>query len=135
MDDCTPEVISYLSERLMNEGALDVQILTTVRKKGRLGFLIRLLVKEDDAENFSKILMEETGTLGVRVIPVLKRYEADREIIEKEISISGKIEKVRVKKSKYNLKPEFDDVRRISLKYGLPYREVLKLIEESLVDN
>jgi len=134
VDDCTPEMLSYLTERVMNEDALDIQIISTLMKKGRYGFLIRIISKERDAEKFSKILMEETGTLGVRVIPVIERYETKREIVEKEIKIFGNIERIRVKKSKYNMKPEFDDLRRICIKYRIPFREALKMVK-SIIDD
>jgi len=135
VDDCSSEVISFLTERVMDEGALDVQVISAAMKKGRLGFLIRLFIRGADAEKFSRILMEETGTLGVRVMPVLRRYEAERGIVVKEIRIQGEVEEVRVKKSGHTMKPEFDDVRRICLKYNLSFREVLKKIRESLVDD
>ncbi|RLI95884.1 MAG: hypothetical protein DRO92_00835 [Candidatus Altiarchaeales archaeon] len=134
VDDCTPEMLSYLTERVMNEDALDIQIISTLMKKGRYGFLIRIISKEGDAEKFSKILMEETGTLGVRVIPAIERYETKREIVEKEIKIFGNIERIRVKKSKYNMKPEFDDLRRICIKYRIPFREALKMVK-SIIDD
>ncbi|OYT54195.1 MAG: hypothetical protein B6U72_03275 [Candidatus Altiarchaeales archaeon ex4484_2] len=135
LDDCTPEVLSYLMERVMRENALDIQVISAVMKKGRLGFLVRVLVREEDAERISNILMQETGTLGVRVIPVLKRYEAKRELVELEVIVSGEKESVRVKNSGYKLKPEYDDVRRLALKHGLSFRGVLDLVEKSLVDD
>jgi uncharacterized protein (DUF111 family) len=78
--------------------------------------------------------MQETGTLGVRVVPLLERFEADREIVEREISINGSKETVRLKKSSHNIKPEFEDVKRLCKKYKLPYRKVVQIIEESLLD-
>jgi len=124
VDDCSPEIISYLMERIMDEGALDIHVVPVIMKKGRLGHLIRILT--DDPEKFSRILMEETGTLGVRVLPISYRFEADREIREIKIKIHGNEEKISIKKSRYGEKPEFDDVRRIAKKYGIKYRDVLK---------
>ncbi len=135
LDDCTPEVLSYLMERVMRENALDIQVISAVMKKGRLGFLIRVLVREEDAKRLSYILMEETGTLGVRVIPVLKRYEASRELVERKVVVLGVTERVRIKKSEYKIKPEYDDVRKLALKHGLSFQQVLELVEKSLVDD
>lgn len=129
VDDCTPETISYLMERVLGEGALDIHILHVLMKKGRPGYLIRILTREP--EKFSRILMEETGTLGVRVIP-LERFEADREIKETEIEIRGVKEKIRVKNSEYGTKPEADDVRRIAEKHKLPLKRILKEIEKQI---
>ena len=129
VDDCTPEVISYLMERVMDEGALDIHIIHTIMKKGRLGYLIRILTTEP--EKFSKILMEETGTLGVRVI-LVDRFEVERGTREVKVKIQGKIEKIRVKRSEHGTKPEFDDARRIARKYKIPFRNVLKEIEAQI---
>jgi len=129
VDDCTPEVISYLMERVMDEGALDIHIVHTIMKKGRLGYLIRILTTEP--EKFSRILMEETGTLGVRVISI-DRFEAKREMKEAKVKIQGKTEKIRVKRSEYGVKTEFEDLQRIAKKYNLPLRDVLKEIETQI---
>jgi uncharacterized protein (DUF111 family) len=129
VDDCTPEEISYLMERVLGEGALDIHVLQALMKKGRPGYLIRILTRQP--EKFSRILMEETGTLGVRVIPI-ERFEAEREIKEAEIKIRGEKEKIRVKKSEYGTKPESDDIRRIAEKYKIPLRKVLTEIEKQI---
>jgi uncharacterized protein (DUF111 family) len=129
VDDATPETISYLMERIMDEGAYDIHVLQTLMKKGRLGYLVRVIT--DDPEKFSRILMEETGTLGVRVMP-FERFEADRKTKEITITISGKKEKLHVKVSDVGKKPEYDDVRRLAKKHKKPLRDVLKEIEKQL---
>jgi uncharacterized protein (DUF111 family) len=129
VDDCTPEEISCLMERVMDEGAFDIHVVHTIMKKGRLGYLIRVLT--DDSEKFSKILMKETGTLGVRVMQV-DRFEAERETEELEVKIQGKTEKVMLKRSEYGAKAEFEDVKRIARKYNIPFRNVLREIEKRL---
>ncbi|OYT26304.1 MAG: hypothetical protein B6U97_04055 [Candidatus Altiarchaeales archaeon ex4484_96] len=134
VDDCTPEVLSYLMDRLFEEGALDVQFFSAVMKKGRPGYLVRVLSSVMLEEKLSGVLMEETGTLGVRVLPVLRRYTTRRQIIELEVEVSGVKEKIRVKKSPHNIKPEYDDVAQIARKHGLSYRRVLDLVDEVMVD-
>ena len=129
VDDVTPETISYLMERIMDEGAYDIHVLQTLMKKGRLGYLVRVIT--DDPEKFSRILMEETGTLGVRVMP-FERFEADRKTKEITITISEKKEKLHVKVSDVGKKPEYDDVRRLAKKHKKPLRDVLKEIEKQL---
>lgn len=129
VDDCTPETISYLMERIMDEGAYDIHVLQTLMKKGRLGYLIRVIT--DDPEKFSRILMEETGTLGVRVIP-FERFEADRKSKEVTIELSGKREKLHVKVSDVGKKPEYDDVRKLAKKHKKPLKELLREIEKQL---
>jgi len=127
IDDCAPEIISYVMERVMDEGAFDVHVVPVMMKKGRLGHLIRILT--DSPEKFSRILMEETGTLGIRVLPITHRFEADREIEEVTIRMGNKKENVRIKKSEYGSKPEFDDIRRISKKYKKTYRDIIEKLK------
>jgi hypothetical protein len=129
VDDCTPEAISYLMERVMEEGAYDIHVIQTLMKKGRLGYLVRVIT--DDPENFSRILMEETGTLGVRVMQ-FERFEADRKSKEVVVTLSGKKEKLLVKESEFGKKPEYDDVRRLAKKHKLPLRSLLREIEKQL---
>lgn len=129
VDDCSPEVLSYLIERLIEEGALDAHILQALMKKGRFGYIIRVIA--DDAEKFSRILMEESGTLGVRVLP-FERFEAERRSKTSTIEISGKKEKIRVKESEFSKKPEFEDLRKLARKYKTPLRRVIKKVDEQL---
>lgn len=124
IDDCTSENLSYAVERLMDEGALDVHVIQCVMKKGRLGYLVRVLTDDSDSEKFSKILMMESGTLGVRVLPIIHRFEAEREIRTVKL---GK-ENARVKVSEYGIKPEYDDVRRIARKCNIRFSEASEKI-------
>ena len=116
-----------LMEKIMDEGALDIHIVPCIMKKGRMGHLIRVLT--DEPERFAEILMKETGTLGVREIPVAHRYESAREFKKIKIKISGNEEEIRVKAGEYRQKPEFEDIGRIAKKYNMSYKEVLELID------
>ena len=127
VDDCTPEAVSFLMERVMDEGALDIHVIPCIMKKGRMGHLIRVVT--DNPGKFAEILMKETGTLGVREIPVEHRYESGREIKKIKIKISENEEEVRVKSGDYGAKPEFEDVKKIAKKYDMSYKEVLGLIK------
>jgi len=127
VDDCTPESLSFLMERVMDKGALDIHIVPCIMKKGRMGHLIRVLT--DNPKKFAEILMKETKTLGVREIPVAHRYESEREIKKIKIKISGNEEEILIKVGEYKQKPEFEDVKRIAKKYKMSYNEVLDLIE------
>lgn len=126
VDDCTPEVLSFLMEKVMDAGALDIHIVSCIMKKGRMGHLIRVLT--DEPEKFAGILMKETGTLGVREIPVAHRYESEREIKKIKIKIQGNDEEISIKTGECGAKPEFEDINKIAKKYKMSYREVQDLI-------
>ncbi|MEM3608370.1 MAG: nickel insertion protein, partial [Candidatus Bathyarchaeia archaeon] len=80
----------------------------------------------------SRVLMEETGTLGVRVYPC-QRHILSRESIAVDVRVNGVEELVRVKVARdlrggiIQVKPEYDDVERIARKTGRPLREVMEL--------
>jgi len=126
IDDATPEDLSYVSEKLFEEGALDVHLIPCVMKKGRLGHLVRILTSKP--YKLSNILMKESGTLGVRMFSVEKRFEAERELLSKKIKLSGRAETVRVKKSQYTSKPEFEDLKKIARKHRIPIKSVRERI-------
>ncbi|ODS38760.1 MAG: hypothetical protein A7316_07155 [Candidatus Altiarchaeales archaeon WOR_SM1_86-2] len=129
VDDCNPEILSYLMEKAMDEGALDIHIIPVIMKKGRAGHLIRVLASESEKEKLAELLMRETATLGVRVIGVKERFEAAREIRKVRIKISGREEEVRVKKSEFGIKAESDDIKRLAKKYNIPYRKVAEKVD------
>ncbi|MEE9564842.1 MAG: nickel pincer cofactor biosynthesis protein LarC [Candidatus Hydrothermarchaeaceae archaeon] len=135
VDDVSGEVLGYTLERLYEEGALDVQIQQTVTKKSRPGHVISVMCKREDVEKLSKILIEETGTLGIRTGIVQKRRALKREIKTVDIDIPGYNGKVRVKVAKddegnvVNIKPEYEDMKKIAKKTKLPLRKVYAKIE------
>ncbi len=130
IDDCTPEQISHMTSRLMDGGALDVHVMPCMMKKGRLGFLVRVLT--DQPEQHASTIMAETGSIGVRVHPVEYRFELDREIRTVKVKFGRVHETVRVKFTPLGYKPEFDDVSRLSKKHGLTFSEAGDKIDFNL---
>ena len=136
VDDVTGEVLGGLLEILMEEGALDVTIVPALMKKGRPASLIQVLAKKEEAERLARIVMKETGSLGVRVFPSLHRFVARREEREVGFEIEGRPFRVRLKVSLIDgeilrIKAEHDDCRRIARESGLPLREVARRAEEA----
>ena len=136
VDDVTGEVLGYLIERLMGEGALDVCILPALMKKGRAGSVIRAMARSEDGARLAKIIIRETGSLGVRVFPSIHRFLAEREEMVVELELAGQVHQARLKLSRLegemiSLKPEFEDCKTIAEKTGLALREVREKVEEA----
>jgi hypothetical protein len=131
MDDVSGEVLGYTAERLLREGAKDVCFIPIIAKKGRPGFILQVICEKKYSERLAEVIMEETGTLGVRE-SIFKKHVARREIRE----VKTKFGKIRVKISKTpkfpRIKPEYEDVRSISMKLKKPYREIYEEILKSL---
>ncbi len=136
VDDASGEIIGYAMEKIA-EKALDVSAMPAIGKKGRPAVLIRAIAKFSHAEEVARTMMNETGSIGVRIIPVYHRMIAPREKKELTLELFGEKFKVRVKKSNADgeiLKPEFEDVRKVAEELEMPittvYREILKKLGE-----
>ncbi len=136
VDDVTGEVLGHLIERLMQAGALDVSVLPALMKKGRAGFVIRAIVRQEKTELLAKIMIRETGSLGVRVFPSIHRLVAEREQRQLSVEISGGVYSAGVKVSRMDgellsVKPEYEDCKRIADETNQPLRMVIKKVEEA----
>ncbi|WXG43672.1 MAG: nickel pincer cofactor biosynthesis protein LarC [Promethearchaeati archaeon SRVP18_Atabeyarchaeia-1] len=135
LDDVQGETIGFLMERLLREKVRDACIIPVTMKKGRPGQILKVMVDESEVERISRVLIDETGTLGVRGYPV-RRYVASREIVPIEVSIDGKIKRVRVKIGRtrsgkvISLKPEYEDVSSISIETNKPFKDVEEIVKE-----
>jgi uncharacterized protein (TIGR00299 family) protein len=136
VDDVTGETLGNLIELLMDCKALDVSVLPAVMKKGRLGNVISVIAGIDDMEEICSIIMRETGSLGIRVFPLLHRIVAQRDEVDVELSIGGSKHRIGVKVARINgrlinIKPEHDDCKRVSRDVGLPLKEVARRAAEA----
>jgi len=132
IDDATGEVLGYTMDRLLAEGAKDVSIIPIFTKKNRPAQIVKVIADQKDVANLSRVLIAETGTLGVRVY-YCERHIISRELIIVDLLVMGNMETVRVKVSKnangeiIRIKPEFEDLKRLAEKTKKPLRELLDL--------
>ena len=102
-------------------------------KKNRPGQILKVIADKKDAERLVRLIVEETGTLGVRVYPC-ERHITNRESFTVDVLIDELKEQVKVKVSKdakgriIRVKPEYDDAKRLSDKTGKPLREIIEII-------
>lgn len=135
VDDVSGEVIAHAIARFMEAGARDASATPVIMKKGRPGFLIRVISLPETSAQLAELMALELGTLGVRCIPAVHRFIADRTTGEAEIEIAGKRRKLPVKYgwlhgSVYTLKAEFGPSRDFAVELGMPVRDVLRMVEE-----
>lgn len=136
IDDIDGEMLGHVLERLLSEGALDVSFLPRYGKKSRPGYRVSVIVKTSEAERITSLLMEETGTLGVRIFDGI-RHIASREMKELDVKVGSYRGRVRVKVSitprgTCSFKPEFEDLARISKMTGLSLKKVRKVIYDQV---
>ncbi len=134
VDDVRGEILGYLITKLMEQGALDVNIIPTITKKNRPGYLISVITNEDKVERLTELLIKETGTLGVRLLKQ-QRYCLERKVNEHKISIEGHNfvihEKIAMDQNGniVQKKMEFEDLKNVADKLHLSIRDVENIVD------
>jgi len=136
VDDVTGQVLGNLIDLLLEAGARDVSIIPATMKKGRSGHIIQVIAKPEDSQKLARRIIEETGSLGVRIIPVKHRFIAQREMGEVKLAIKGREFGVSIKIARdlrgvlLNISAEFEDCKKVSRESGISVRDVIRLAEE-----
>jgi uncharacterized protein (DUF111 family) len=136
VDDVSGEVIAHALTQFMEAGARDASAIPVIMKKGRPGFLIRVICGEDASVRMAELMARELGTLGIRCTPAVHRFIAERTIEEIEVEVKGQRRKMPVKcgwmnNEIYTLKAEFGNARDWAAELGIPVRDVLHAIEDA----
>lgn len=134
VDDVTGEVLSYTMQRIMDAGARDVSAAPLLMKKGRCGYLVRVICVPGTAAKFVKILSEELGTLGIRHIKAVHRSILHRTFEEVKLLINDETYLINVKigwidDAPATFKAEFEDVKKCALKTGMPMKNIAAMAE------
>ncbi|MGB3634363.1 MAG: nickel pincer cofactor biosynthesis protein LarC [Rubrobacteraceae bacterium] len=128
VDDAPGELFGAAAESLLEAGALDAWLEPITMKRGRGAYKVCALIQATDRNHMARLLMRETGTLGVRHFGV-GRTVAERRIVEVDLPYG----KCRVKVGSldgddYVVSPEYADVLQLTRDKGLPlvrvYNEV-----------
>jgi uncharacterized protein (TIGR00299 family) protein len=127
LDDCTPEVVGFTTERLFAAGALDVFATPIQMKKNRPGVLLSVIALPDSAEACEAIIFRESGTFGVR------RHTATRSKLHREaVTVDTPFGPVKAKKGWREgveiVTPEYEDCARIARERGVPLRAVYEAV-------
>ena len=136
VDDVSGEVIAHTITRCMEAGARDASAVPIIMKKGRPGFLIRVICQHDQSGVLAELMARELGTLGIRCIPAVHRFIAERTVMDITVTLHGQTRTLPVKcgwmhGAIYTLKAEFDPARNWACELDLPVNEVLRAIEDA----
>ena len=136
VDDVGGEVIAHTIARCMEAGARDASAIPILMKKGRPGFLIRVICTHDRSAALAELMARELGSLGIRCTPAVHRFIAVRTLIEIAVTINGQTRTLPVKcgwmhGAIYTLKAEFDPARDWACELNLPVKDVLQAIEDA----
>jgi uncharacterized protein (TIGR00299 family) protein len=130
VDDIDGEVMGTMFDTLLSEGlAYDVVMIPAYGKKNRPVYVVKVIAAKAGLQNIAEIMIRHLGTLGIRYT-TWDRLKAARETIVCKMEIEGMEFMVRVKVSRgadgsiINIKPEADDVMKVSRETGIPVREL-----------
>jgi uncharacterized protein (TIGR00299 family) protein len=127
IDDCNPQLLSYVSELLLAAGAWDVYRTTVQMKKGRTGVLMTVLCRPDLVPLLQNLLFRETTTIGLRW-RLENKVALAREFVEVETSLG----KVKIKIARWpdgkiaNASPEYEDCRQLAAGHSVPLKQVME---------
>lgn len=135
VDDVSGELLSDVVSSLMDAGARDACLVPIIMKKGRPGYLVRVIALPEDSERLARLLARETGSLGIRCMPMVHRFVADRRISSETVVVNGNTFTVDVKTAfmdgkPYSRKAEFDQVRDAADAAGVSVRDMKRVVEE-----
>ena len=123
LDDVTGEILGHAMEQVLLAGARDVTVTPVYMKKNRPGHLFSVISDADKSEMLAQVMMNETGSLGVREIPV-SRHISYRTVTRKAVNLNGAQYAVRVKSTLnpqgkvLREKVEFEDRKRLAKNTG-----------------
>ncbi len=130
IDHLSGEVLGYLFEKLLSDGALDVNIIPIIMKKNRPAYLLRVLCKSNNVNLITKSIFQETGTLGIRSIPQVHRDVINREFRKFKVNIGEICEEstfkvATLKGDLISARIEFEDAKSLSSKSKRPLKDVI----------
>ena len=121
----SPQLYEPLIDRLFAAGALDVFLTPVIMKRSRPGVVLTALAPAHGVEAISRVLFEESSTIGVRwsewrrttlAREMVTLTTADGPIPFKVSRLHGKI---------VTVTPEFAEIARIARDKSVPVRDVL----------
>jgi uncharacterized protein (TIGR00299 family) protein len=130
VDDWNPEFWPHVSARLLAAGALDVSLLPIQMKKGRPGFLLRLLADPAHATQLKELVLSETSAIGLR-FHNMQRMTLPRTVVELETPwgiVRGK--KVELPDGRSRIKPDYEACAKLAREHGISLQRIYTAIAQ-----
>jgi hypothetical protein len=124
IDDMNPQIYEDVMAKLFAAGALDVWLEQIVMKKSRPGTKLCVLADESMTTKMADIVFRETTAIGIRFYPA-ERIMLDRTIETIRLPYgTARIKIARLGETVMNHAPEFDDLKTLSQKTGMPIKQI-----------
>ena len=140
VDDVTGEVIGNFINKMEDSKILDIQAIPSITKKNRPSYVIKILCHPVMSDKILEEIFTELGTLGVRISKT-KRVCIEREIETIKIRLDEEEFEIKYKISYFkkdtgrqiiNIKPEYEDLKKICAKTGYPIKQLLLITASEL---
>ncbi|MCW5210958.1 nickel pincer cofactor biosynthesis protein LarC, partial [Desulfobulbus sp. N3] len=129
LDDWNPELWPHVAAKLIKQGALDVSLVPIQMKKGRPGFLLRLLADPTHAARLKNSLLNETSAIGLRFHTV-QRMTLPRTGIELTTPW-GTVRAKKVTTSEgVRITPEYEDCAKMAEEQNIPLQKIYAAVAE-----
>ena len=125
IDDVSGELLGFATEKLLEDGALDVFTTPICMKQNRPAAQISVICKVEDAQRLERVLFEQGLTFGIRK-QILQRSKLTRDFV----TVPTEFGEIRIKTGLLNgrivnAKPEFSDCVWSAKKHNVPVKAVL----------
>ncbi len=127
IDNTAPELLGFLSEKLLGLGALDVYFTPIMMKKNRPAQLLTVLCLPKNEAALTQAIFAETGSIGIRYKSA-HRHKLEREMLEIETAFGRLKAKRAFSDGAEKISPEFEDCARVARERNIPLREVYEAV-------
>jgi len=132
IDDMSPEVAGYLMDRLLADGAWDVQFSPVQMKKNRPGLRLRVLCDPEREAPLAERLFRETSTFGLRR-QLVERWRLERRLEQVQTPLGPVAVKVGLWGGRVlKVSPEFESCRALAETHGMALAEVYDLARAAI---
>ena len=134
MDDSTPELLGYLSERLFAAGALDVCYSPLQMKKNRPGTRLTVVARPAEQEQLARLILRESSAIGVRL------SESERLKLRREAGVvstdygEAVVKLIFEGEELLRITPEFESCRTLAVATARPLAEIYKFVEQAAAE-
>lgn len=136
LDDMPGEWMGYVLDLLFENGAKDAYYTPIFMKKNRPAQKLSVLIAAGNLEKISRLLFQETTTLGIRYYSVTC-HRLEREYIQVNLGDWGEVS-VKIGKQDGKLvqiAPEYEDCARVARLHQVPLKHVYDKAKEAFLAN
>ncbi len=127
LDDWNPEAWPHVSEQLLESGALDVSLVPIQMKKGRPGFLLRVICSPEYSHPLKKVIFRETTAIGLR-FHCQQRMTLPRKAVTVDTPWGEVAAKAIETAEGEVITPEYEACRKLAKEKNVPFQNIYRAV-------